>query len=141
MPSSASTAGISSYTACTRVVRPSNGRQPRAGQLEGVLVAVDADDVRLGAAVEHGLGVAAETEGGVDEHRARALERRGHQRHDPVEEDRDVGGTRSSAGRPSSRAGRRGRGARRRRRRTGAEKAITARESRTSWRTRRAGVT
>ena len=74
-------------------MRPSNGRQPGAGELEGVLVAVDADDVGLRAPVQDRLGVAAETEGRVDEDGPGALERRGHQRNDPVEEDRDVGGT------------------------------------------------
>jgi hypothetical protein len=52
--------------------------QPGTGELEGVGVAVDADHVRLGAAGEDGLGVPAEAEGGVDQHRPRLLERRCH---------------------------------------------------------------
>ena len=69
------------------------GGQPRAGEVEGVLVAVDADQAGLRALVEDRLAVAAEAQGRVHEHRARSLQRRGHQRNDPVEEDRDVGGT------------------------------------------------
>ena len=68
------------------------GREPRTGGLERVLVAVDADHVRLRATRQHGLAVAAEAEGRVHEDRARRAERRRHQRDDPVEEDRDVGG-------------------------------------------------
>ena len=69
------------------------GSQPGAGQLERVRVAVDADEVGLGAPVEDGLAVPAEAEGGVDEDGAGALERRRDQRDDPVEEHRDVGGS------------------------------------------------
>ena len=58
-----------------------------------MLVAVDADHVGLGAPLQHRHGVAAETERGVDEDRPRALERRRHQGHDPVEQDRDVSGS------------------------------------------------
>ena len=46
--------------------------------------------------VEHGLAVAAEAEGGVDEHGALALERGRQQGDDPVQEDRDVEGDCSS---------------------------------------------
>ena len=69
------------------------GGQPLAGEVEGVLVAVDPDEAGLGAAVEHGLAVPAETQRGVDEDGAGSLERRRDQRDDPVEQDRDVGGS------------------------------------------------
>ncbi len=52
--------------------------------------------------VEDRLAVAAEAQGRVDEDRARSLQRRGHQRNDPVEEDRDVGGTAHLVRAPSS---------------------------------------
>ncbi len=69
------------------------GREARAGQLEGVRVAVHPDEACLGTPVEHRLGVPAEAEGGVDEDRAGSLECRRHQGNDPVEQDRDVGGS------------------------------------------------
>ena len=66
--------------------------QPLPGELEGVLVTVDAEDASLGAALQHGLGVTAQPEGRVDEDSARPVECGRHESHDPVEEDRDVGG-------------------------------------------------
>ena len=59
---------------------------------QGVRVAVDADHPGRGQPLQHRLGVAAEAEGGVDEHGARALERGRQQGDDPVQQDRDVAG-------------------------------------------------
>ena len=66
--------------------------QPLPGQVECGRVAVDADDPGQLAAGQHRLGVAAQTEGGVDHDRALVLEGGRQQGHDPVEEDGDVGG-------------------------------------------------
>ena len=66
--------------------------QPVTGQVEGGGVAVDADHPGQLEPGQHGLGVAAQAEGRVDHDRARVLEGRRQQRHDPVEEDGDVGG-------------------------------------------------
>ncbi|GAB3657679.1 hypothetical protein GCM10027596_13130 [Nocardioides korecus] len=68
--------------------------EPLTGALQGVGVAVDADHAGLGAALEHGLAVTTQAEGGVEEDRAGAVERGRQQRDDPVEEDRDVEGAR-----------------------------------------------
>jgi hypothetical protein len=67
-------------------------REPLAAAVQGVGVAVDADDPRLGEPLQHRLAVAAEAEGGVDEHGTRLRERRRDEGDDPVEEHRDVGG-------------------------------------------------
>ena len=95
-PWSASTSAISSYTACTRVTRSPKPASRCRLRSSACGVAVDADDAGLGAAGEDRLGVAAEPEGGVDEDRAGSLQRRRDERDDPVEQHRDVGGSRSS---------------------------------------------
>ncbi len=75
-------------------------REPLPAPVERVHVAVDADDVGPGQALEHGLGVTAETERGVDEEGAflvAAVEGRCHESDDPVEQHRDVAGVRHRA--------------------------------------------
>ena len=67
-------------------------REPLPRQRERLGVAVDADHPGELAALQHGLGVAAQAEGRVDEHGAVMVERRRQEGDDPVEEDRDVGG-------------------------------------------------
>ena len=91
-PRSASTSATSSYTACTKVTRSPNGASRSPAAVQGVRVAVDADDARLRAPGEDRLGVPAEPEGGVDQDGAGALERRRDEGDDPVEQHRDVGG-------------------------------------------------
>ncbi len=41
--------------------------ETRLGACQSLGIAVDADDVEVGKAIEHGLGVTAEAEGGVDD--------------------------------------------------------------------------
>ena len=69
------------------------GLQPLPRQGQGFLVAVDADQVQVREALQHGLGVAAHAQRGVDDHGGLAaaacrLESRGQQIDAPVLEDR-----------------------------------------------------
>ena len=66
--------------------------EPLAGQVEGGGVAVDADDPGQRAAGQHGLGVPAEAEGGIDHDGALVLQGGREEGHDPVQEDGDVCG-------------------------------------------------
>ncbi len=82
-----------------RVVGRVHGGEPVAvrrealpRQAERLGVAVDPDDPGQLEPAEHGLGVAAEAEGRVDQHGALVAERRRQEGDDPVEEHRDVGG-------------------------------------------------
>lgn len=60
--------------------------EPLTGERERLLVTVDADDGRLGAALEEGLGMPAHAEGPVDEHRSRRGQGRGEEVDDAVAE-------------------------------------------------------
>ena len=77
-------------------VRPGGERlQPLTGQGQRFFVAVDADQVEVREALEHGLRVAAHSQRGIDDHRGLAalagcLESRGQQIDAPVLEDRHM---------------------------------------------------
>ncbi len=77
-----------------------------AGQRQGLLVAVQADDPRRGAPFQDRLGVAAHAQGAVDAHGARVLQRGLQQVDDAVAQHGDVpfGGV-SSAAHPVLRVG------------------------------------
>ena len=84
--------GVDALEAVTEAGEP----LPREG--ERLLVAVEPDDARGGAGLEQRLGVAAHPERRVDEDRALVVEGRREEGNDPVQEDRDVGGTRHRPG-------------------------------------------
>ena len=63
----------------TRWTRVAERREALPGEREGVRVAVESDEDQLGKALEERLGVAAQPEGGVDEHGAGALKSGGQQ--------------------------------------------------------------
>ena len=65
-------------------------REPLAGDAQSVLVAVEADEMDAGEALEECLGVAAHAERGIDEHGAVPLERGREQLDAAVEQDRGV---------------------------------------------------
>ena len=64
--------------------------EPLPGDAQGVLVAVEADQVDAGEPLQEGLGVAAHPERRVDEHRTVALEGGGEQLDAAVEQDGGV---------------------------------------------------
>ena len=75
-------------------------REPLLAAVQGVHVAVDADDVGPRAVLEDRLGVTAQPERRVDQERAvlvGAVEGGCHESDDPVEQHRDVAGVRHRA--------------------------------------------
>ena len=85
------------------------GREPLAGQAQGLLVAVEGDEPGLGEPLEERLAVAAEAERAVDDHRSRPLQGGGQQVQAPLEHHRDVStlaqGALSGPARPARTAG------------------------------------
>ncbi len=64
--------------------------EPGLGAGQGLGIAVDADDVQVGEAVEHRLGVTAEAQGRVNDNRPVPHHGGCEEVHDAVEEDRYV---------------------------------------------------
>ncbi len=73
------------------------GREPLAGEPQGLLVAVEADQTDLGEPGQQGLAVAAEAEGAVDDDGPGPLQRRGQQVQAPLEHHRDMSGLASQS--------------------------------------------
>jgi hypothetical protein len=80
----ASTAGSSSYTACTSVVRPAYGARPLAAAAQRLGVAVQADQPAVRRGLQQRLGVTAHPERAVHDHGAGLGEGRCHQPHAPL---------------------------------------------------------
>ena len=68
--------------------RHSGAVQAFPGELEGLRIAIDADEVSVGRRLEHGCGMAAHAERRVHVDRARLLQRRSEELDGSVEEDR-----------------------------------------------------
>ena len=90
MSSSSSTSSDLVVHRVDEVHASAEGREPLPRERQGVRVAVEADEHQPGKALEERLGVSAETEGGVDEHGARASERGSEQLDGALEHDRGV---------------------------------------------------